>query len=129
MPPPKLRVIPDPGYERSTMQREGDGTVVFRGSRTGLSHVCGACGAVLLEGIAGSHVIDLVLRCNGCDAYNESPTLTTHHLAGKHIIGPVLVPVGRYPILREQVIQDGTVLASEQALGGDPAGSRRRFNA
>ena len=111
MPPKPLTVIPDPVRTRSTLLRGGEGTVVFRGASTSPVYTCGGCGAPLIEGVEGTHLVDLVLACNACGAFNESPATDTAHLNPSRVGGPVMFPPGRYELTDEMDVQEGFVMA------------------
>lgn len=125
----KMRTIPDPEFTRSTIQREGEGSVVFRGPQIGLVYVCGSCGAPVLDGVPGSHVVDLILRCNGCGAFNESPASDVARLVGKAIKGPVMFPVGRYRITKDIDVPETMVMASERSLQATGLGNPVKYHA
>jgi len=70
----KLHVIPEPAEgTRSVIIREGEGTAVFRND-DGPNVVmdCGACDARLVQGVPVGQIENVVVRCNGCGAYNET---------------------------------------------------------
>lgn len=71
----RLHVIPEPAPRtRSVINRQGEGTVIFRsdqGPNTTL--VCGKCAAPLAERMLVNQLQGMVLRCNQCGSYNESP--------------------------------------------------------
>jgi hypothetical protein len=70
----KLLVIPEPEEgTRSVLVYEGEGTVVMRNpERETPVHICGSCEAPLLVGVGLAQLQNLVLRCKGCGAYNET---------------------------------------------------------
>lgn len=67
-----LTVIPepDPGA-RAVFVHTGEGTVVFSGREGGLAQCCGTCGAPLIVGCGADQLHGIVLKCNGCGAFNE----------------------------------------------------------
>jgi hypothetical protein len=70
----KLLVIPQPEEgTRSVLAYEGEGTVAIRNpERETPVHTCGACEAPLIVGMGLAQLQNVVLRCNGCGAYNET---------------------------------------------------------
>ena len=70
----RLTVIPKPdASERAILEYEGPGTVVLNGdSPEEPPMVCGACGATLVIGRRPDQFDSVVLRCNGCGAYNDT---------------------------------------------------------
>jgi hypothetical protein len=70
----KLHVIPEPAQgTRSVLLREGEGTVVFRADHAPRVVMdCGACDARLVQGVPVSQIENVVLKCNGCGAFNET---------------------------------------------------------
>lgn len=68
----RLNVIKKPAEgSRSVMVYEGEGTVAMRGVGS-VTYACGGCRAPILEGLDPGQVQNLVFRCNGCGAYNET---------------------------------------------------------
>lgn len=111
-----LNSIPDPGLTRSTLVREGEGTVVFTGDYEGPVYTCGSCGAPLIEGVRGTHVVDLMLFCNACGSYNESPAADVEGIDPSTIEKPVMFPPGRYALTEPITLHERWVMASESAL-------------
>lgn len=70
----KLNVIPEPAPDtRSVLRMQGEGTVVIRVEDAERPvHTCGACDAPLIVGLGLLHIQNVVLRCNGCGAFNET---------------------------------------------------------
>lgn len=70
----RLVVIPKPDpTKRSILHYEGEGSVAMRApDGPSITMVCGQCGVPLLEGVSVDQVENLVFRCNGCGAYNET---------------------------------------------------------
>ena len=68
-----LSVIPepDPG-SRAVFIYEGAGTIVMRGFDVGLSMDCGKCGAPLIVGMPIHRIQNVVIRCQGCGAFNDT---------------------------------------------------------
>jgi hypothetical protein len=122
-----LKVIADPGVTRSTLLRGGDGTVVFHGDFTGPVHACGACDAPLLEGVRRTNVVDLVLFCNACGAYNESPAAELGRTDTTWIEKPIMFPAGRYDLTEEITVHERRVMASERSLLLSGIGTPVRF--
>lgn len=72
----RLTVIPKPEPEdkRSVLLGSGEGTVYFNGPDFRQPPmVCGACGAHLIEGMRRGQIDSVVLYCNACGAYNDTP--------------------------------------------------------
>lgn len=69
----RLRVIPEPEPNtRSVLRAKMDGPY-FRGQDSALPDlVCGLCSHVLATGIDRLQIIDLVLHCKNCGAFNET---------------------------------------------------------
>lgn len=123
-----LRTIPNPGRTRSTLVRGGGGTVIFAGSFAGPVYTCGSCGASLIEGVRGTNIVDLVLWCSACGAYNESPAGDTQHLDPASTEAPVQFPAGRYDLTTEIHVRDDSVMASDRALRTRPVGTPVSFD-
>lgn len=67
-----LKVIPEPDPDtRSVFIYKGEGTIVFTGYQVGLALLCGNCKSQLVVGIPRDVIHNVVIRCQGCDAYNE----------------------------------------------------------
>ncbi len=72
-----LRAIPEPAPgTRAVLAKGGDWTggqalVTVTGNPRPVRMLCGACGALLAEGVSPGQVRDMVLRCD-CGAYNET---------------------------------------------------------
>lgn len=76
MPKIPLRVIPEPELgTRTVLVSDAPGTVHIKGQATGHDYVCGACGAVLLEGVERGQVEDIVFQCTTCGAFNDMTTM------------------------------------------------------
>lgn len=69
----RLVVIPepDPGM-RPVFIFSGKGTVIMRGTETGLSMDCGRCGAPLVTGVRRTQFQGVVFKCNSCGAFNDT---------------------------------------------------------
>lgn len=124
-----LQVIPEPDLSRSTLMRQGEGTVIFDGDFAGPSYVCGACSAPLIEGVQGDHIIDLVLWCNACNSYNEAPSADTALLDGTSIETPVTFPPGRYEPSEPITVHERFVMMSSRAQRGQPLGTPVQYDA
>lgn len=122
-----LKVIPDPGMTRSTLMRGGEGTVVFHGDYSGPVHSCGGCDAPLLEGVRRTNVVDLVLLCNACGAFNESPAGELGRADTSGIEKPIMFPAGRYDLTETITVHERQVMASERALMLSGIGTPVRF--
>jgi hypothetical protein len=69
----RLKVIPEPDPNtRTIFVYDGDGTVVMSGFASGLSMNCGKCDSPLVRGLNRGQITDVVLRCKGCGAFNET---------------------------------------------------------
>lgn len=70
----RLAVIEEPvPNTRSVFLYEGTGTVAFQGEASpGLTMVCGKCGAPLVQGVGMDQIRNIVIKCNRCQAYNET---------------------------------------------------------
>lgn len=69
----RLTVIPEEqAVGRSVIAYQGEGTVAMKGQFTRLIMECGACGAPIVEGVMLEQLENLVFRCNGCGAYNQT---------------------------------------------------------
>jgi len=62
---------PDPGT-RSVFQHIGDGTILFQGKSGLTAYVCGKCGEPLIVGVPLEQLVNLVLGCSNCGAFNET---------------------------------------------------------
>jgi hypothetical protein len=70
----RMRVIPEPEPNtRAVLVNTGQGTIVIGGQGT-TTYVCGACESPLAVNVEEGVIRSLVLRCKGCDAFNEFPT-------------------------------------------------------
>lgn len=68
-----LKVIPEPDPNtRSVLGKIGDGTIMMHGQDTGIALCCGACGEPLIVGLRIGQVQNIVLKCNGCGAHNDT---------------------------------------------------------
>jgi len=68
----KLKVIPEPDPNtRSVFIYNGEGSTAFRGVEVGLALTCGKCNSYLVVGIPRESIKDIVIKCNGCGAFNE----------------------------------------------------------
>jgi hypothetical protein len=124
MPRSKMETIPEPGSTRSILQRTGQGTVILHGPNVGLRYACGSCGAPLIDGVPGKYVVDLVLACNACGAFNESPGEDTTRARMTDAVGAVAVPPGRHRLTQPLRVMDRGVFASERALQDHPVPTR-----
>lgn len=71
----KLAVIPKPPFKTaSVMEHRGEGTIFIQGYEAKLRHDCGSCAAPLIVGLPPGRVSRLVLRCNACGSYNDTPS-------------------------------------------------------
>ena len=74
-----LTVIPDAEVDPKTMSilspmHRSEQTVLFRGEgRTTPVWDCGSCSSPLLVGISRGQIVNVVLQCPKCLAYNLSP--------------------------------------------------------
>jgi SEC-C motif len=69
-----LTVIPEPDPNtRSVFQLSGTGTVFIQGIDGPDTLECGRCGAELAIGINASQVRGIVLQCNRCKSFNDTP--------------------------------------------------------
>lgn len=67
-------VIPEVDPAKMTiLEKQGPNSLIFDNS-TGppITMVCGKCGAALVRGMNVSQLINLVLACNSCGAFNET---------------------------------------------------------
>lgn len=68
----RLAVIPEPEEgSRSVLVWKGKGTVAMRGPGN-LTMVCGNCAAPLIVGWKVQQLHNIVFKCAGCAAYNET---------------------------------------------------------
>jgi hypothetical protein len=69
-----LHVIPepDPGT-RSVFEKVGKGTVLFQGTSGSTAYGCGKCGEPLVVGVPLEQLVNLVLGCSSCGAFNKTP--------------------------------------------------------
>jgi hypothetical protein len=70
----KLHVIPEPAEgTRTVLVYAGEGTVMIRSEAApNVLMNCGSCGVRLVQGVVVSQLSGIVLKCNGCGAYNET---------------------------------------------------------
>jgi hypothetical protein len=70
----KLAVIPEPAPNtRSVLILDAPGTILLRGKDApNLILECGLCDSPLIVGMRTSQVENLVVKCNGCGAFNET---------------------------------------------------------
>jgi len=68
-----LQVIPepDPGT-RAVFQQIGDDTILFQGTSGSTAYICGRCSEPLVVGVPLEHLVNLVLACSSCGAFNET---------------------------------------------------------
>lgn len=67
-----LEVIPEPDPDtRTVFIYQGEGTVAITGYEVGLALLCGGCKSQLVIGVPKVNIHNIVIRCNGCGAYNE----------------------------------------------------------
>jgi hypothetical protein len=67
-----LNVIPEPDPNtRSVFIYNGEGTTVFTGYEVGVALICEKCKSNLVVGIPRNNIRNIVIRCNGCGAFNE----------------------------------------------------------
>lgn len=120
MPRTKMDTIPDPGLSRSTLLRIGEGTVLLKGPNSCLRYKCGQCGEVLINGVPGKYVVDLVLACNACGAFNQSPGVDTSRRRMTDVTNVLAVPVGLHYLPEPLIARDRGLFASERALQEHP---------
>ena len=71
----RLRAIPKPDETTRTVFTKTDDpdSLFFQGEAgVDLSYDCGACGAPLAYGVRPGQLVNLVLQCGRCGAYNET---------------------------------------------------------
>lgn len=117
-----LRSLPAPPPGASVLIRAGEGTVIFDGDYTGPAYTCGGCGAVLIDGVRGAHLVDLVLSCNICGAWNASPAADPHGIDPAAVERPVVFPPGQFELTAPATVHARWVMASETALEGTALG-------
>lgn len=105
---------------RAVINRTDTGTIAFRSTVEGSDFTCGRCGALVIEGVHGDHLVDLVLICNACGSANESPGTSFEGLIGQPILVPVSLPVGVFRIAQAVALSPQSVFAS--ALSVSAAG-------
>lgn len=127
-----LRVIPEPGGERSVFA-PGDGwegSIYFRGPDNEPPCVCGACETELITGIDGNFIVDIVLQCSRCGAFNESLASSMDALRGRWINDPVItIPPGRFRTCEVGVPKGNIVWISERAMYQFEQSGDTAFNA
>jgi hypothetical protein len=71
----RLHVIPEPKKgTRSVLLYSGEGTqMITTPNGPGIKLVCGKCDAPLAGGVPVSKIQGMVLRCNKCGSFNETP--------------------------------------------------------
>lgn len=62
---------PDPNT-RTVFEKANEGTIYWQGSATNIGLVCGTCAAVLVAGMRREQIVNIVLRCKQCGAFNET---------------------------------------------------------
>ena len=118
-----LRILRAVAPASSVLLRAGEGTVVFEGDYSGVAYSCGGCGAVLIDGVRGEHIVDLVLACNACGAWNASPAADVRGIAPDQIERPVSFPPGTYELTGPITVHARWVMASAPALAGEELGA------
>jgi len=70
----KLNIIPEPPlpYTRTVLIKDGNDPLFIKGYTTKFKFVCGKCGSILMEGIDRKQVINIVLKCNKCNSFNDT---------------------------------------------------------
>jgi hypothetical protein len=68
-----LVVVPEPARgTRSILAGTADQTIVMAGDGHAV-HVCGRCGAPLLQGVTPSLLFTMLVRCGRCGTHNARP--------------------------------------------------------
>jgi hypothetical protein len=66
-----LAVVAEPtAGTRAVIDRRSTGTVLFKGSDTGVTYICGSCRSALIVGLDVKKFRGVVLKCNHCKAFN-----------------------------------------------------------
>lgn len=66
-----LSVVAEPmAGTKAVIDRRSTGTVLFTGSDTGVTYICGSCRSALIVGLDAKKFVDVVLKCNHCKAFN-----------------------------------------------------------
>ncbi len=71
----KLRVIPEPEPGTRSVLVSEDVQVIMTGELKGVAYDCGSCGLPVIKGVMPGQVRNIVIRCTGCGAYNETDAL------------------------------------------------------
>ena len=73
----RMKVVPEnETKERTVLVFDGVDGIPIRG-KGNLSYSCGSCGKTLIRAINYKQVQDVIIKCNGCSAFNEIPP--AHH--------------------------------------------------
>jgi predicted RNA-binding Zn-ribbon protein involved in translation (DUF1610 family) len=70
----KLHVIPESAEEgaRSVLIKTTPGLLIRAKDAPNVVMDCGACGERLIQGCRSNQVANMVLKCSGCGAFNET---------------------------------------------------------
>ena len=67
-----LKVTPKPNPNtRAVIDRQGEGTIAFKGDADCPDLACGNCGSSLVVGVLRNRIGNMVIRCNSCGSYND----------------------------------------------------------
>jgi hypothetical protein len=66
-----LSIVMEPkSGTKAVIERRSTDTVLFKGTATGVTYVCGCCRSALIVGLDVKKFHDVVLKCNHCKAFN-----------------------------------------------------------
>jgi len=66
-----LAVVAEPlAGTKAVIDRRSTGTVLFKGTATGVTYICGSCRSALIVGLDAQKFRDVVLKCNHCKSFN-----------------------------------------------------------
>jgi hypothetical protein len=113
---------------RSILRRSDDGTILLLGPDiTEPVLCCGACGAILVEGVPARYIVDLVLDCNACAAHNHPPYPNLRHFHGVTVTAVLTFPHGTYALDQAVWWKRGIVLVSKRSVQGMEIAHRTEF--
>jgi hypothetical protein len=113
---------------RSILTRTGDGNILVLGPKVDDPALgCGACGAVLVQGVPADYIVDLVLDCSTCLAHNQAPFPNMKHFQGMSVTAVMTFPRGTYALDQTVWWKRGVVLTSKRAVQGMAIAQRTEF--
>ena len=67
----KLQLVAEPAAgTKAVIDRRSTDTILFKGSDSKITYICGSCHSALIVGVDVKNFRDVVLKCNHCKAFN-----------------------------------------------------------